>query len=82
MPPYDNQMFTLLYTHVCADFRAFLKERALKKRNNVHKSTRYVFWQRISKLGARKLGILLMRMGGKLIYWGTPLYTPPLPDEV
>lgn len=74
MFPYNNQMLSLMYV------RMLLKE-SEQKRIQARLSNRHFSWQRASRLCVRKLGILLMRVGGKLVYWGTPPYASSLPDE-
>ncbi|GCE22575.1 hypothetical protein KDK_63750 [Dictyobacter kobayashii] len=74
MFPYNNQMISIMY------LRLLMKESEERRIHTRH--PKYFSWKRSGRLGARKLGILLMRIGGKLVYWGTPPYVPPLPDEV
>ncbi|GHO83807.1 hypothetical protein [Dictyobacter formicarum] len=74
MFPYNNQMLSLMY------IRMLLKE-SEQKRIHAPVSNRHFSWRRAGRLSVRKLGILLMRVGGKLVYWGTVPYDSPLPDE-
>ncbi|GCE30501.1 hypothetical protein KDA_59850 [Dictyobacter alpinus] len=69
---YNNQIVSWMY------LRALMKEAS--ERRTLAASSRRFSWKRGPRLMLRKTGILLMRIGGKLVYWGTPQYSDPVAE--
>ncbi|GCE08477.1 hypothetical protein [Dictyobacter aurantiacus] len=61
MFPYNNQILPLMFV------RILVQEPEQERRL----SDRQFSWQRAARKAVRRLGITLMRVGGKMVYWGT-----------